>query len=113
MFLKNYEFDWSNSMRVFLDFGYPIGQAVYVSIAIFTLIAARNTLGGIMKWPITLILFSLIIQYFSDSYFLYASGNDLWQVGSIGDFLYLFSYFIMAISIVKVGTALKSANSES
>jgi hypothetical protein len=36
-FLKGYQFDWTNKLKVFLDFGYPVGQAFYVSIAILVL----------------------------------------------------------------------------
>src|SRR3989344_7647254 len=38
MFLQGYQFDWSAPMTIFLDFGYPLGEAIYVSIAVLALI---------------------------------------------------------------------------
>ncbi|MFA6392495.1 MAG: hypothetical protein WCW54_00195 [Candidatus Paceibacterota bacterium] len=108
MFLKNYEFDWANKLKIFLDFGYPLGQAFYVSLAILTLILTRNILGGIMKKPIILFLISLIAQYIADSYFLFQANNGSWYVGGIGDFLYVISYFLMTISIIQTGYVLRS-----
>lgn len=104
IFLRNYEFDWSNWLKIFLDFGYPLGQAFYVSIAILTLILTRNILGGIMKKPVVLILVSLIMQYISDSNFLFQANNGNWYVGGVGDFLYMISYLMMAISLIVLGS---------
>lgn len=105
IFLTHYEFDWSNKLRVFLDFGYPLGQAFYVSVALLVLVLTRNILGGIMRRPVILILISLLIQYISDFYFLFQSHNGNWYVGGIGDFLYMTSYLMMTISLLVLGAA--------
>ncbi len=102
IFLQGYQFDFSNKIKIFLDFGYPLGQAFYVSIAILILIMSRKFLGGLMKLPIILFLFALIVQYASDFNFLYSANNNTWHVGGIGDFLYMFSYLCMTMSIVFV-----------
>src|SRR6185295_13042924 len=34
IFLNGYQFDWSNPLTILLDFGYPLGQSIYVSLAI-------------------------------------------------------------------------------
>lgn len=104
-FLKGHGFDFSDKLRIFLDFGYPLGQAVYVSIAILALLMCRNTLGGLMKNPITLVIVALIFQYFSDFTFLYQASIDTWFVGGINDFMYLMSYFLMTLSLVQLGSS--------
>ncbi|MFH1608982.1 MAG: hypothetical protein ABH951_03150 [Patescibacteria group bacterium] len=103
-FLKGYEFDWSDKLRIFLDFGYPFGQAIYVSIAILTLIVSRNVLGGIMKKPVLFLIFALIIQYFSDFVFLYQANAGTWSAGGVNDFMYMCSYFLMALSLIQLGS---------
>jgi hypothetical protein len=108
MFLRGYEFDWSSPLTIFLDFGYPLGQAVYVSIAILVLLFSRKVLGGIMRNTIWLLLFALIVQYLSDYVFLYQNSNELWYVGGINDYMYLFSYFLMTISLIKLGVVFNS-----
>ncbi len=107
IFLKDYTFDWSAKLKIFLDLGYPLGQAFYLSLAILTLILSRNVLGGIMKKPVMLFLFALIMQYISDFNFLYQANHQTWLVGGYGDFLYMFSYLLMALSIIQIGYVLK------
>ncbi|MBP9851761.1 MAG: hypothetical protein KBC67_00690 [Candidatus Pacebacteria bacterium] len=104
-YLKGYEFDWSDKIKVFLDFGYPLGQAFYMSIGILALILSRNVLGGIMKKPILFLIIALLFQYFSDFFFLYEANLGVWYVGNINDFLYSASYFLMSISLIQFSVA--------
>jgi hypothetical protein len=107
MFLQHYTFEDSTLLKIVLDFGYPLGQAFYVSIAILTLILSRKMLGGIMREPILFFLIALIVQYIADFNFLFHANNNTWFVGGVGDFLYLFAYVLMALSIIQIGTTLK------
>ncbi len=102
-FLKGYEFDWTNKLKIFLDFGYPLGQAIYVSIAILTLVVSRNMLGGVMKKPILLLIFALVVQYLSDFMFLYQANAGTWSAGGFNDYLYCISYFLMAVALIYIG----------
>ena len=102
-FLRDYQFDWSNKLKVFLDFGYPFGQAIYVSIAIMALILCKNVLGGIMKKPLTFMLLALVVQYFCDFMFLYQANAGTWYVGGVNDYMYFVSYFLMTISLIYIG----------
>ncbi len=104
-FLKGYQFDWSNPLTVLLDFGYPLGQAMYVSLALLVLFGSRKFLGGIMKKPTLLLLFALIIQYICDFNFLYEVSHGNWYAGGWGDYLYAVSYFTMTLAIVYIGSA--------
>jgi hypothetical protein len=107
VFLRGYEFDWSYKLRILLDFGYPLGQALYVSIAILTLILSRKILGGLMKAPVTLLLAAFIFQYLSDYLFLYQTSRELYVAGGFVDFMYLISYFLMSISLIQFGIAMR------
>lgn len=103
IFLQGYAFDWSQKLKIFLDFGYPLGQACYVSVAILTLILSRNYLGGLMKKPVIFFLIALIMQYISDFNFLYQANKGTWFVGSYGDYLYCCSYLLMTLALIYVG----------
>jgi drug/metabolite transporter superfamily protein YnfA len=105
-FLQGYEFDWSNPLKIFLDFGYPFGQAIYVSLALLTYLLSRGFLGGVMKSRILFILFALCIQFASDFTFLYQSSKGTWSVGGINDYMYLLSYFAMTLALIHLKTAL-------
>ena len=108
LFLQGYSFDWSQPIKIFLDFGYPFGQAIYISIALLTYLLSRGVLGGVMKSKILFILFALAIQFLSDYTFLYQSSKGTWQVGGINDYMYLCAYFIMTLALLSLNT--KSIN---
>ena len=104
VFLKDYSADLSNPIKVFLDFGYPLGQALYISIALLAYIVSKNSLGGVMRGALLTLLFALFLQYAADFNFLFQSTQDSWVLaGSYGDFLYLVSYTCMAYALVRFG----------
>jgi hypothetical protein len=106
-FLRGYELDWSAPLRMFLDFGYPLGEAIYVSLALMTLLLSRNLLGGIMKRPLVFLMIALVAQYAAEFNFLFQASRMTWLNGGYGDYMYMFSYFLMAISLIKVSASLK------
>jgi hypothetical protein len=106
-FLQGYEFDWSDPIRIFLDFGYPFGQAIYLSLALLTYLLSKGILGGIMKNKILFILFALLIQFSSDYNFLYQVSKGTWVTGGYGNILYLTAYLFMTLAILQLDTVLK------
>lgn len=111
VFLKEYEVDWSQPITVLLDFGYPLGQAVYVSLALLTYFLSRGLLGGIMKKKILLILVALVVQYAADYSFLYTFNRETWYPGGISDLIYISAYFLMAIALIKLASTAITLNS--
>jgi hypothetical protein len=103
VFLQGYEPDWSDKIVVFLDFGYPIGQAIYVSIAILALLISKDILGGMMRKPIILLIIALIVQYIADFSFSYQVSRETWYVGGTNDYLFALAYFLMAVSLFSIG----------
>lgn len=106
LFLQGYEFDWSNPLKIFLDFGYPFGQAIYLSFAILTFLLSRGVLGGVMKSRILFMLFALSVQFLADYVFLYQSSRGMWSVGGVNDYMYLIAYFLMALALIQLKTVL-------
>ncbi len=101
-FLEGYSFDWSNWIKIVLDFGYPLGEALYVSLAIVLLLLSRNVLGGMMRNPMRLLIAALVVQYFCDFMFLYQANNGTWYVGGVNDFLYSTSYLLMTLVLTYI-----------
>ncbi len=109
-FLRGYEFDFSSvtsSIAVILDFGYPLGQTVYLVIALMTYLLSRSLLGGIMKNVVLFLLFALAVQYLADFMFLYQTHNETWKTAGINDYVYLTSYFIMTIALIRFMLVMK------
>lgn len=107
-FLNGYDFSEVPYLVIFLDFGYPLGQAVYVSMALIVALLSRKMLGGVMKKRVWLLLIALLFQYVSDFTFLYQFNRDTWTAGGINDFMYLISYFTLFIAMVDIETAFLS-----
>lgn len=107
LFLRGYKVDWSDPMRVFLDFGYPLTQAIYVSLALLTYLLSKGVLGGIMKNRILFILFALFIQFLSDYNFLYQVSRGEWVTGGYGNMLYLSAYILMTLGLLQFRTVLR------
>ena len=100
-FLRGYEVDWSAPLRVLLDFAYPLGQAIYVAIAILAYLLSRKLLGGVMKGKVVFILWALVAQYLADYNFLYQTLQETWHNGAYGDFIYLLAYLLMALGLLQ------------
>lgn len=105
LYLLSYEFDRSSPLTVLLDFGYPLGQAIYVSVALLILLSSSKLLGGVMRKPILLLLIALLAQYIADFTFLYLAHQNAWYAGGIGDYLFAVSYTLMALALIYVGVS--------
>ncbi len=102
LFLRGYAFDWTHPLTVFLDFGYPFGEAIYISIAVLAFLLSRKLLGGIMRNKIFLLIIALLAQYVADFNFIYQAYHGTWADGGYGDFLYLVAYFILGIALLNM-----------
>ncbi|MDB5169712.1 MAG: Signaling protein ykoW [Candidatus Saccharibacteria bacterium] len=103
LFLKNYE-STGDTLTTFLDFGYPLGQAVYVGLALLVYILSFKLLGGKMKSKILLLLTALLIQFSADFLFLYRLNEGQWYAGDVSDLLYQIAYFVMALALLRIGS---------
>lgn len=110
-FLVDYDLTEVPVLTLLLDFGYPLGQAIYVSLAVLVFILSRSLLGGIMRMPLFLMLGALVMQYLSDYMFLYQNLKGTWVVGGMNDYLYLFSYTLMTLGLISVYSSLKKLRS--
>jgi hypothetical protein len=104
IFLKGYEFDFSNPVTIFLDFGYPLGQALYISLGLIALVLSRRYLGGVMKPVILFLLLALTVQYVADFTFLYQVSRETWQTAGSNELIYLIAYFVMTLGLIKFRT---------
>lgn len=100
LFLRDYDYSQASPLQIFFDFGYPLGQAIYISIALLTFTLTRKILGGIMRFPILFIVFSFIAQFLSDYIYIYYHGD--YFAGSFIDYFYLTAYFLMTLSLLNL-----------
>lgn len=111
VFLTGYDTEGVSMLQKILDFGYPLGDAIYVSIALVALLCVARILGGSMRKPLMLLLFAFIIQYVADFNFLYQISHETWVNGGYGDYLYLLAYFVMTVSLIKIANVFSQKSS--
>ena len=98
--MKDLVVDAEQPIKTFLDFGYPIGEALTISIAILTYGLSRKILGGNMRGKIMFMIFALILQYLTDSMYLYeVSVGTYYNAGTV-DLLYATSFTFMSLGLI-------------
>lgn len=100
LFLRDIGFDLSNPVKLFFDIGYPLGETIPVSIALFTFTLSRNLLGGTMKSRILYLVGAFFFQFITEYAFLYAAGAQTYINGGWNDLMYATSYTIMSIGLI-------------
>lgn len=103
IFLRDYAFDWTQPLKIFLDFGYPFGQAIYISAAILAVSLSWRQLGGLMRLPLFVFAIALLAQYISDFTFLFRANHGTYYAGGIADLMYATAYFLMTLAIIYIG----------
>lgn len=103
IFLSRYQFDWSEPLTTFLDIGYPLGAAFYVSMAILAYLLTRKLLGGLLRVPISFFIASLLAEYVADFSFLYNAHSGAYVAGGYNDLMFMGAYSLMAISLIQLG----------
>jgi len=101
VFLNHHQYNWHSPITVFLDAGYPLGDAIYISMAIIAYLLSVRMLGGIMRTGILILMIALVAQYSADWTFLYQTSRNIAVVGQYFDLLYLMTYFIAATAMIK------------
>ncbi len=101
LLLHGHKYDTSKPLTVFLDAGYPIVEAIYISIAVVAFLLSRKLLGGIIRSGIMFIIFALVIQYLGDFMFIFQSNRGTWIQGGKDDLIYMTSYFLMTVVMIK------------
>jgi hypothetical protein len=99
--LHNHQYDTSKPLTVFLDAGYPIGEACYISVALVAYLLSRKIMGGIMKSGFILIILALCVQYVSDFTFVYQGDRGTYVPGKFDDLFYLTAYFVMSLALIR------------
>jgi hypothetical protein len=107
VFLKDYEYiqgaGFSSLAATLLDYGYPLGAAVFLGLTVVGYIFSRSSLGGRLKKDILLLFVGLVMQYIADAVYLSSTINETWRPGGFDDLFYLISYATMGFTLITVG----------
>jgi len=107
--------DFSNALKVFFDFYYPIGSAIVLAITLTFVSLSNDFFGGKYKTPILILIAALIVQYVADFSFSYTTTNGTYFNGYFPDFLFMTAMFLFALSLALMsppGSAARQVGNE-
>jgi hypothetical protein len=91
-------------LKTFFDIAYPMGDVVILITAFLTFGLSFQFLGGRFRWPIFIIIFGILIQYFADFGFSYTTTLNTYYNGSAIDLLFATSMFVLSFGITLLDT---------
>ena len=100
VFIRDLVVDFSDPIKTFFDFGYPLGESIALSIAIVTYFLARGVLGGHMRSRIAYLAFALTFQFITEFTFIYRAANESYYNAGPVDLMYATSFVLMSLGLL-------------
>jgi len=98
-----FEFD-SDILKLFFDLAYPVWDVIILTISIIIYGLSFKLLGGKYKYPILIILFGFVINYFADMGFSYTTTLGIHYNGNWVDLLFATAMFLLGLGLVSFNT---------
>lgn len=99
LFVRDVGFEDSSPLRIFFDLAYPIGEIIPAAIALVVLLLTGGIMGGRMRSRMFMLILAFSVQFFTEYFFLYQSGQGTYINGGTADLFYATSYAVMGLSI--------------
>lgn len=106
IFLQSYIFQFSDMLKLFLDIWYPVIGIVNFYIVLLLYLELKANKKNILKNKVVFFVFALLIQFLSDSVFIYQANLETWTGGQVNDYMYLLGYLFMTLAILKLDSHL-------
>lgn len=90
------EGDW---LKVFLDFYYPLGDWVILTVAFLIFGLSWKYLGGKFKWPVFVTLLGFVLMFSADVSFSYTTTVGTYFNGNFADMLFAAAMFVIGFGI--------------
>lgn len=86
-------------LKVFLDFYYPIGDWVILTVAFIVFGLSLHYLGGNFRWPVMIILLGFVLMFISDVSFSYTTTVESYYNGHLVDLLFTVAIFLISFGV--------------
>jgi hypothetical protein len=93
------EGDW---LKIFLDFYYPLGDWVILTMSFLVFGLSLKYLGGRFRWPIYILLLGFVAMFIGDFSFSYTTTIGTYYNGSIADLLLAFGLYIISFGVTSL-----------
>jgi hypothetical protein len=98
-----------DSLKIFFDLAYPIGDVVILTVAILIYSLSFNYLGGRFKWPIVFVIMGFIVNYIADFAFSYTTTKGIYFVANWVDFIFTIAMFLIGFGVSLMGSSLEES----
>lgn len=88
-----------NMLKLFLDFYYPLGDWVILTVSLLLFGLSLKYLGGKFKWPVYIILLGFVTMFLADFSFSYTTTVNTYYNGSFPDLLFAAAMFIISFGV--------------
>lgn len=86
-------------LKVFLDFYYPLGDWVILTVAFLVFGLSLQYLGGRFRWPVMTILLGFVLMFISDFVFSYTTTVESYYNGHFVDLLFTVAIFVISFGV--------------
>lgn len=89
-------------LKVLLDFYYPLGDWVILTMSFLVFGLSLQYLGGRFRWPIMTILLGFIFMFISDFSFSYTTTVGSYYNGHLADLLFTVAIFVISFGVISL-----------
>jgi diguanylate cyclase len=100
MFVRNLAPDFTDPIKTFFDFGYPLGEAIPISLALVTFYLSKGMLGGKMKGKVLFLIIALIWHIVTEYAFIYTVADGSYYNAGPIDLMYMTSFMVTSLSLL-------------
>ena len=86
-------------LKIILDFYYPIGDWIILTIAFLVFGLSLQYLGGRFRWPVMITLLGFVFMFMSDFMFSYTTTVESYYNGHLVDLLFTVAIFVISFGI--------------
>ena len=100
-------------LKVFFDIAYPVGDVILLTMGLLIFGLSFRYWGNQLKWPITVILLGIALEYIADFGFSYTTTVNTFYNGSWVDLVFTTSLTILSlgVSMLDLKQSLKPSSS--
>jgi len=86
-------------LKIFLDFYYPLGDWVILTVAFLVFGLSLKYLGGRFRWPVMIILLGFVLMFISDFTFSYTTTIESYYNGHLVDLFFTIALFVISFGV--------------
>lgn len=101
------------ALKLFFDLTYPIGDIVILTTATLIYSLSIHYLGGVFRFPILIIMFGFLMNFFADFAFSFTTTNGTFYVADWVDLLFTTTMFILSLGVSLFDPSLLEENKNS